>query len=127
MTPFNKKLTVTALAALTDLMTIPVNGLLREATITIDNTNGTNATNGLAIFRQHDDGGPWIPWLSGTDFNTATSAYSPSNNPPPNAVPVGQIGFVDIKPGAVNAIKIQLSSAVGTTVVLSLAGRDNEH
>ncbi len=122
--PFNQvQPAVTVGASLMDVFTFPFGGIERDLTILITNTGNTNATNNLAILRQFTDGGPWIPWLSGTDFSTATGRYSPSVNPAPNAIGAGQTAFVDFDPGACVAIKAQASSASGTTVQVTLCGR----
>jgi hypothetical protein len=122
--PFNQIQPAVAVgASLTDVFTFPFGGIERDLTILIANTGNVNATNNLAILRQFTDGGAWIPWLSGTDFSTATRRYSPSTNPAPNAIAVGQIAFVDFDPGACVAIKAQASSTSGTTVQVTLCGR----
>lgn len=122
--PYTQSATVTVTSSLTDVLIMQANGLMHDATVTINNT-GSNATTGLAILRQHDANGPWLPWLSGTDFATATSRYNPSINPAPNAVPAAGTGWVDLKPGAVTGIKVQVASTSGTTVTVTLAGRNN--
>jgi hypothetical protein len=124
--PFNQvQAAVTIGLSLTDVFTFPFEGLEKDLTILIANTGSTNATTDLAILRQFTDGGAWIPWLIGSDFTTASSRYSPSTNPAPNAIGAGQTGFVDFDPGACVAIKVQAASISGTTVQVSLCGRRN--
>ncbi len=102
------------------LLQIPVMNLDRLISFQIASAAGSATTNNFVIIRQLHDAGSWLPYLGGTDFETATSKCIAST-PGPHQLPGGQQAWVDVDCGA--AVAVQLWASVGSgTAVLSVFG-----
>jgi hypothetical protein len=102
-----------------------LNGVGRDVSIEINNT-GSAALTGFTIQRQFIDNGNWVNWLTGADFNTATSKCCASGGTSGNAVatlPAGSSAWIDFDPGAVVAVQFLASAAAATTLVITGGAR----
>jgi hypothetical protein len=119
--PINQSVNVTTTLALIGTPLV-LNGRCRDISMAVQNT-GAAALNGFKIQRQFLDNGPWVDWLSGTDFATATSKCCASGGVSGNllsTLSAGATAWVDCDPGAVVAVQFLASAASATT--LSLTG-----
>jgi hypothetical protein len=102
------------------LLQIPVANLDRLISFQLSSAAGSASTNNFVIIRQLHDAGSWLPYLGGSDFETATSKCVAST-PGPHQLPAGQHAWVDVDCGA--AVAVQLWARVGSgTAVLSVFG-----
>jgi hypothetical protein len=122
--PINQTASVgTVLAVIGTPLTL--NGIVRDVSLSIQNT-GSAALTGFKIQRQFLDNGPWVDWLAGTDFNTATAKCNASGGTSGNPVatlPAAATAWLDFDPGAVVAIQFLASAAAATTLVLTGGAR----
>lgn len=109
----------------TTLGTLQINGeAASPISISIENTGGT-AFNAFTITRQFRDGGPFVPWISNTDFNTATFTYNASgglDGSVPQSLPAGSVAWVDCNTGGVAAMQFVASVAAGSTTCIIAGG-----
>lgn len=103
------------------LLQFPLIGLDRLISFQLQNTAGSATTNNFVIIRQLHDAGAWLPYLGGTDFQTATSKCIAST-PGPHQLPAGQSGWVDVDCGAAVAVQLWASVASGTAVLSVFGG-----
>jgi hypothetical protein len=108
-------------ATLTKLLQIPLAGLGAQISFELFNATGSATTNNFVIVRQLHDQGSWLPYVGGTDFQTATNKFIAST-PGPNQLPAGQSAWVDVDCGAAVAVQLWASVASGTAVVSVYGG-----
>ena len=109
---------------------IPLNGIAAEIEILMTNTGGT-ATNSLSLTKQYTPNGTLVPFLSNTDFGTATNGVlidtSNGNSAgvsPPNAIAPGSAAFFRINVGPAVGFQLKATVASGsTTIVIGGSGR----
>jgi hypothetical protein len=104
---------------------IVLNGVGRDVSLSIQNL-GAAALTGFKIQRQYIDGGAWVDWLAGADFNTATGKCCPSGGTTGNVVytlPAGSTAWLDFDPGGVVAVQFLASAASATTLALTGGAR----
>jgi len=112
---------ITVGPSLTMLLQFPVAALERQISFEVFNAAGSVTTSNFVIIRQLHDSGSWLPYLAGTDFETATSKYIAST-PGPHQLPGGQSAWVDVDCGAAVMIQLWASVASGTAVVSVYGG-----
>jgi hypothetical protein len=108
---------------------IVLNGVGRDVSLSIQNL-GAAALTGFKIQRQFIDGGAWVDWLAGTDFNFATAKCSASGGPSGYAIyslPAACIAWLDFDPGGVVAVQFLASAASATTLALAGGARLDTH
>jgi len=103
------------------LLQIPLAGLGAQISFELANAAGSATLNNFVIIRQLHDMGNWLPYLGGTDFETATSKCIAST-PGPHQLPAGQSAWVDVDCGAAVAVQLWASVASGTAVVSVYGG-----
>jgi len=103
------------------LLQIPLAGLDRQISFELFNKAGSSTTSNFVIIRQLHDQGSWLPYLAGTDFETATSKCIAST-PGPHQLPAGQSAWVDVDCGAAVAVQLWASVGSGTAVVSVFGG-----
>lgn len=118
--PINQTVTVgTTLAPIGTPLVL--NGRGRDVSVSIQNT-GSVALTGFAVQRQYIDGGSWVNWLTGTDFDTPTSKSSASGGTSGShvySVAPAATAWIDFDPGAVVAVQFLASASAATTLVLT--------
>ena len=100
---------------------IALNGAGRLVSILLSNT-GSYALTHLSIYRQYSPNGAFVPWLADTDFQTATSKCSASGGTSgnaPNTLPAGDLAWIDLDCGLVNAIQIYAQAGTATTLTIT--------
>jgi hypothetical protein len=112
---------ITVSTTLTKLLQIPLAGLGGQLSFELVNATGSSTTSNFVIIRQLHDQGSWLPYLGGTDFQTATNKCIASI-PGPNQLPAGQSAWVDVDCGAAVAVQLWASVASGTAVVSVFGG-----
>src|SRR5258708_5165387 len=95
------------------LLQVPLANLDRLISFQLFRAAGSATTNNFVIIRQLHDAGSWLPYLGGSDFETATSKCIAST-PGPHQLPAGQSAWVDVDCGAVVAVQLWASVASGT-------------
>jgi hypothetical protein len=122
--PINQTVSVgTTLAPIGTPLTL--NGVGRDVSLAVKNT-GSAALTGFKIQRQLIDGGDWIDWLAGTDFDNATTKCCASGGTSGNkvyALPASGIAWLDFDPGAAVAVQFLASAASATTLLLTGGAR----
>jgi len=103
------------------LLQIPLAGLGGQISFELANAAGSSATNNFVILRRLHDTGSWMPYLGGTDFQTATSKCIAST-PGPNQLPAGQSSWVDVDCGAAVMVQLWASVASGSAVLSVFGG-----
>jgi hypothetical protein len=107
--------------SLTKLLEFPLAGLDRNISFEVFSAAGSAATNNFAILRRLHDSGSWLKYISGSDFTTGTSKYTPSA-PGPQSLPAGQSAWVDVDCGAAIAVQLWASVAAGTATLTVYGG-----
>jgi hypothetical protein len=107
---------ITVGTSLTMLLQIPLFGLDRLISFQLSNAAGSATTNNFQIIRQLHANGDWLPYLGGTDFETATSKCIAST-PGPHQLPAGQSAWVDVDCGHAVAVQLWASVAAGSAVL----------
>lgn len=102
-----------------------LNGVGRDISLSLQNT-GSVALTAFKIQRQFIDNGPWVDWLAGSDFDTATSKCSASGGTSSVKVytlAAGATAWIDFDPGAAVAVQFLASASAATTLVLAGGAR----
>jgi hypothetical protein len=107
--------------ALTKLLELPLAGLDGNISFELFSAAGSATTNNFSILRRLHDSGDWLNYISGSDFATATSKYTPSI-PGPQALPAGQSAWVDVDCGAAIGVQLWASVASGTATLTVYGG-----
>jgi hypothetical protein len=122
--PINQNVTVgTTLAPVGTPLVL--NGACRNVSLSIVNT-GSAALTGFAIQRQFVDGGIWLNWLTGTDFDTPTSKCNASGGSSGShvySVAPAASAWIDFDPGAAVAVQFLASASAATTLTLAGGAR----
>ncbi len=102
--------------SLTDVLTIdPCPG----GTVGVQLTNSGQALNDLRVLVKWHPTGDWMPYLSGTDFSSASPVLNVSGTDPHTLASGSSAWFtVDVKSAA--AVKIQESVASGMTQLMAV-------
>ena len=103
------------------LLQIPLFGLDPRISFELSNSTGSATTNNFVIIRQLHDSGSWLPYLGGTDFETATSKCIAST-PGPHQLSAGQSAWVDVDCGSAVAVQLWASVASGTASLSVFGG-----
>jgi hypothetical protein len=103
------------------LLQIPLTSLGGKISFELFNAAGSATTSNFVILRQLHDQGSWLPYLGGSDFQTATSKCIAST-PGPNQLPAGQSAWVDVDCGAAVMVQLWASVAAGTAVLSVFGG-----